>query len=77
MRIIIESSPHLNILLAEQIHKIVHVVEVKLFPANSVVIEAGTELGQSLWLVVKGKLSGIPGGHTSIGDEAFATKSQG
>ena len=74
MRMIIESSEHLGVLLPEQIDKIVHTVEVKEYKTDDVVIQADTPMKDNLYLVVKGKMKGYEKGRISIGDEAFATK---
>ena len=71
---IIEQSPHLNILLNEQIDKIVKSTEVGPYTPGSVIVKSGTPKGQHMWLIVKGKIQGVDG-FASIGDADFAAKS--
>lgn len=77
MRMILEKSEHLNVLLDEQISKIAKAVDVKEFKADEIIVRAGTPIGQRLWLVVKGHLKGFEHSHVSIGDDAFALKTGG
>jgi signal-transduction protein with cAMP-binding, CBS, and nucleotidyltransferase domain len=70
---IMEKNQHLNVLLPTQMDKVVNSVVVDAYEKGDVVIEAGTEIKTTLFLIVKGSVTGIDG-FEAIGDDTFFYK---